>query len=112
MRGIERQKSQVHLGEVRGVEQDGHHAATNEAGNGDGHDPGEDQEADSRPVDGLVGTVAQTDTDGGTSDAHGRRDGQLELREEQDGDGGTHLHGRATAGGVVGDLVTHDYDIR
>jgi hypothetical protein len=30
------------------------------------------------------------------------------LGEDEDGKGGTHFHGGTTAGGVVGDLVTHD----
>lgn len=94
---------------MRGVQQDAHQAATNETGDGDGHDPGEDQETDSLPVDSLEGTVAETDTDSGASNAHGGGDGQLELREQKNGNGGTHLHGRTTAGRVVGDLVTHDY---
>lgn len=94
---------------VRGVEGKTHKAATDETSDGDGHDPGEDQEEDSLPVDGAQAAVAETDTNGGTSDAHGGRDGKLVLGEDEDGDGGTHLHGGATAGGVVGDLVTHNY---
>jgi hypothetical protein len=31
------------------------------------------------------------------------------LREDEDGDGGAHLHGGASARRVVCDLVTHDY---
>ncbi len=94
-------------GEVGGVEEDSHQAATDETGNGDGHEPGENHEEDRLPVDSLGASVAQTDTDGGTSNAHGRENGKGLLGEDEDGDGGTHLHGRTTAGGVVSDLVTH-----
>lgn len=94
---------------VRGVECQTHETATDQTSDGDGHDPGEDQQEDPLPVDGAEAAVAETDTNGGTSDAHGGGDGELVLGEDKDGDGGTHLHGGATAGGVVGDLVTHDY---
>jgi hypothetical protein len=79
--------------EVGSVEDDGHGDTTDGTGNGDGHDPGEDKESDSLPVDGLDGAVAETDTDGGTSNAHGCRDGKRVLREDQDSERGTHLHG-------------------
>lgn len=57
--------------EVRGVEEYAHEHTADGAGDGDGHDPGDDEEADSLPVDGLEGAVAETDADGGTRDAHG-----------------------------------------
>jgi hypothetical protein len=94
--------------EVRGVESETHETSTDETGDGDGHDPGEDEEEDSLPVDGLEAAVAETDTDSGTGDTHGGRDGELVLREDEDSDGSTHLHGGTTAGRVVGDLVTHN----
>lgn len=81
------------LTEVGSVEDDSHGQTTDGTGDGDGHDPGEDEETDSLPVDGLDGAVAETDTDGGTSDAHGGRDGERVLREDQDGESSTHLHG-------------------
>lgn len=93
---------------MRSVDHESHQATSNETGDGDGHDPGEEQETDSLPVDGLVGSVAETDTDGSTCNAHGCRDGELVLREDEDSDGGTHFHGGSTRWGVVGDLVTHD----
>jgi hypothetical protein len=70
--------------------------------------PGEEQETNTLPVDSLEGSVAETDTDGGTGDTHGGGHWQLVLREDEDGDGGTHFHGGTTRWGVVGDLVTHD----
>ena len=90
------------------VESEAHETSTDETGNGDRHDPGEEQEANSLPVDGAPCAVAETDTDGGTGDAHGRGDGQLVLREDEDGDGGAKFHGGTTGGGVVGQLVAHD----
>lgn len=93
---------------VRSVNSQGHEAAANETGNGDGHDPGEEEEADTLPVDGLEGAVAEADADGRARDAHGRRHGQRVLREDQDGDGGPQFHGRAAARRVVGELVAHD----
>jgi hypothetical protein len=78
---------------VRGVENDGHGDTADGSGDGDGHDPGEDKETDSLPVDGLDGAVAETDTDGGSGNAHGGGDGERVLREDQDGESGTHFHG-------------------
>lgn len=51
------------------------------------HDPGEEQEAHTLPVDGFESSVAETDTDCGTGDAHGCGDGKFVLREDEDGDG-------------------------
>lgn len=93
---------------MRSIEEETHGDTTNETCNGDGHDPGEEQKANSLPVDGLGGTVAETDTDSGTGDAHGCRDGELVLREDENGDGSTHLHGRTSRRRVIGDLVAHD----
>ncbi len=38
---------------------------------GDGHDPGDEEKRHPLEVDGLEGAVAETDTDGCASDAHG-----------------------------------------
>ena len=70
--------------------------------------PGEEKETDSLPVDSLQGAVAQTNTHCCTSDAHGRGNWELVLREDKNSTGSTHLHGGATRWRVVGDLVTHD----
>lgn len=94
--------------EVRSVKEKTHQDTTEGTGDGDGHDPGEDQEANTLEVDGLESAVAEADTDGGSGDAHGGGYRQRELGENEDGDGGAHLHGAATAGGVVGNLVAHD----
>lgn len=103
-------RRQIHLGgEVRGINEKTHQTSTNGASDGDGHDPGKQQEADTLEVDSLQGTVAETDADGGTGDTHGGGDGEGVLGEDEDGEGGAHLHGGTTAGRVVGDLVTHDY---
>lgn len=89
---------------MRRVEDQRHEDTANGSGDGDGHDPGEDEETDTLEVDGLEGAVAQADTDGGARDAHGGRDGEGVLREDEHGDGGAHLHGRATRRRVVSDL--------
>lgn len=91
-----------------GVKSKSHKATTNQTRDGDGDDPREEQETNTLPVDSLEGTVAKTDTNGGTSDAHGCGDGELVLGEDEGGDGGAHLHGRTTGWRVVGELVTHD----
>ena len=78
---------------MRSIKSQGHEASADETGNGNSHDPGEEQEAESLPVDGLEGTVAETNTNSCAGDAHGSRDGESILREDEDGDGGTHLHG-------------------
>jgi hypothetical protein len=75
------------------VEDDGHGNTTDGSSDGDGHDPREDEETDSLPVDGLDGAIAETDTDGGTGDAHGGGDGEGVLRKDEDGKRGTHFHG-------------------
>ncbi|KAI6771380.1 hypothetical protein HG531_009005 [Fusarium graminearum] len=87
--------------EVRGVESKSHKTSTDKTGDGDGHDPGEDEKENSLPVDSLDAAVAETDTNGGTSDTHGGGDGELVLREDEDSDGSTHLHGGTTTGRVV-----------
>lgn len=78
---------------MRRINDETHQTPTNGASNGNGHDPGEEQEANTLEVDCPQITIAQTDTDGGTSDTHGCGDGQGELGEDEDGDGGTHFHG-------------------
>lgn len=60
------------------------------------------------PVDGLERSVGQSDTDSGTGDTHGGRDGERVLRENEHGQSGTHLHGTSSRRRVVGNLVTHD----
>ena len=78
---------------MRSVEDQSHDDTCEGTGDWNSGDPRDDQESDSLPVDGLVGTVAKTNTDGGTSDAHGGGNWEGELGEDEDGDGGTHLHG-------------------
>ena len=60
------------------------------------------------PVDRSNVAVHKTDADGGTGDAHRGGDGKGVLREDENGDSGSHLHGTTSGGRVVGDLVTHD----
>ena len=93
---------------MRRVQRKTHKTTTNQTRDGDSHDPGEEQQAHTLPIDSLVCTVAQSDADCGASDAHGGRDRQLVLGENEDGNRGTHLHGRPTRRRVVGELVTHD----
>ena len=93
---------------MRSVEDDAHGETTDSTGDRNSHDPGEDEETNSLPVDGLDGSIAETDANSGTSDAHGGRDGERVLRKDQDGKSSAHLHGATSTGGVVGDLVTHD----
>jgi hypothetical protein len=79
----------------RSIEDQAHEYSSESAGDGDGSDPCEEEEADSLEVDCLQGAVAEADTDGSANDAHRGRDGKRELREDEDGNGGAHLH-RAT----------------
>lgn len=85
------------LREVRSIKEQSHEATRKSTSNRDSHDPGEYQKTNTLPIDSLGGAIAEADTDGGTGDTHGRRDGKGELREEEDSDGGTHFHGRTTA---------------
>jgi len=94
---------------VRSIEEKTHSDTTDETGNGDGHDPREEQETNSLPVHGFKGTVAKTNTDSGAGDAHGSRDGKFVLRKDEDGNCGAHLHGRTTRRRVVGDFIAHNY---
>jgi hypothetical protein len=98
------------LCEVGSVEEQSHRYTTKSSSDGNGHDPSRHEQADTLPVDSLVGSIAEADADGGAGDAHGGRDGEGELREDEDGDGGAHFHAAAARGRVVGDLVTHDYE--
>lgn len=93
---------------MRSVEENSHENTSNRSSDWDGHDPGKDKETNSLPVDSLEASVAKSDTDGSSSNAHGSGNWELELRENEDGNGGSHLHGATSAGGVVGDLVAHD----
>jgi len=93
---------------MRSVDSQAHETATNQPGNRNRHDPRKEQQTNSLPVDGLEGTVAETNTHRGARDAHGRRHGQGVLRKDENGDGGAQLHGRATAGRVVREFVAHD----
>lgn len=77
---------------TRSVKRQGHENTTDEASDGDSHDPREEQQTHTLPVHSLEGTVAEADTNSRTSDAHGCGDWQLVLGEDEDGDGGTHLH--------------------
>lgn len=94
--------------EARGVENNGHGQTREEGCDGNRHDPRQEEQADSLPVDCLESSVHQTNTNGGTSDAHGGTDWQLVLREDQDGNGSAQLHRGASRRAVVSDLVTHD----
>ena len=94
---------------MRSVEDDAHQQSTQQTGDGNSHDPSEPQEPDSVEVDGFQRSVAETDTDRGTGNAHRGGYGQRVLREDEDGQGSAHLHRRSSTGRVIGDLVTHDY---
>lgn len=93
---------------MRSVENKTHEDTSKGTGNGDSSDPSNDQKTDSLEVDGLECTITESDTDGSTGDTHGGGNWEGELGEDEDGNGGTHLHGGSSARGVVGDLVAHD----
>ena len=81
---------------MRRIEDQTHETTTNGASDGNSHDPSKQQKTDTLEVDSLKRSVAQTDTDGGTSNAHRGGDGQGVLGEDQDGNGSAHLHGGST----------------
>lgn len=83
------------LAEVRCVEEETHKHTAESTCNRDRHDPCSDEQADTLPVDSLVSAVAETDTDGGTGDAHRGRNGEGELGKDEDGDRGAHFHAAA-----------------
>jgi hypothetical protein len=93
---------------VRRIKEKRHRDSAQSSSDGDSHDPSRHEEADTLPVDGLVSAIAETHANRSAGDAHGGRDGEGELREDEDGDGGAHLHAAAARGGVVGDFVAHD----
>jgi hypothetical protein len=95
--------------EVRSIEEKTHENTSEGSCDRNGCDPGEEQKTDTLEVDGFEGSVAETDSDSGTGDAHGGRDWERELGEDEDSDSGSHFHGATSAGGVVRDFVTHDY---
>ena len=78
--------------EVRSIKDQAHEYSSESAGHGDSGDPCEEEEANSLKVDSLQGAVAEANTDGSASDAHRGRDGKRVLREDEDGEGGAHLH--------------------
>lgn len=93
---------------VGSIEEQTHQTSTESASDRDSHDPRKQQKTNTLEVNSLEGSVAETDANGGTSDTHRGRDREGVLREYKDSDGSTHFHGGTTAGGVIGDLVTHD----
>jgi hypothetical protein len=97
-----------HLSKVGSIKEQTHQTSTDSTSDRNSHDPGKQQETNTLEVNGLERSVAETDTDSGTSDTHRGRDREGVLREHKDSDGSTHFHGGTTAGGVIGDLVTHD----
>jgi hypothetical protein len=94
---------------VRSIEKKTHENTAKGASDGDGGDPRKHEETNSLPVDSLEGTVAETDTYSGTSNAHGGGDWKRVLGEDENSDGSTHFHGGASAWRVIGELVTHDW---
>ena len=64
---------------ARSVDDDAHQAARNDTGDGEGDDPAEVNPGDHAPVDGAPCAGAETDADGGASDA--LRGGDRELCE-------------------------------
>lgn len=94
--------------ELGGVEENTHQNTAEGTGNWNGHDPRKQEKTNSLEVDSLQSSIAEANADGGASNAHGGRDGERELREDEDSDGSAHLHRATSAGRVVGDLVTHD----
>lgn len=67
---------------MRSVEQQAHKNTSKSTCDGDGGDPSREKEANSLPVDCFEGTVAKTDANGSTCDAHRCRDGKGILRED------------------------------
>jgi hypothetical protein len=90
---IQFRKMQPTLLEVWSIEEQAHKYSTESTGNGDSGNPRKDKEANSLEINGFNGAIAETDADGGASNAHGSGDGEGILREEKDCDGGTHFHG-------------------
>ena len=60
----------ISVAKVRGIEDQAHDATTNKTSDRDGHDPGENQESNTLPIDSPEGAVAQTDAHSGAGDAH------------------------------------------
>lgn len=95
--------------EMRSIKKQAHKHAAKRPCDGNGHDPGDDEQTDTLPVNGFPGAIAEANTDGGTGDAHRRGHGQRLLGKDEDGNGGAHLHGAAARGRMVGDFVAHDF---
>lgn len=93
---------------MRSIQDQSHETSGKGTSDGNGHNPRNQQETDTLPVDSLESAVAESNTDSSTGDTHGRRNGQGKLGEDQNSDGSAHFHGRATGRRVVGDFVTHD----
>jgi len=96
------------LRKVGSVEDDAHQAAGKRSNDWDSEDPTKEDPAKSAPVDRAQVTIAQRNTHGSTSNAHGSGYGETILRGKDNGDGSAKFHGETTRGGVEGDLVTED----
>ena len=99
----------TNLRKVRSIEHQPHQHTRKRTRDGNGSNPRQQQEAYSLEIDSLHGTVTKTYTNCSTGDAHGCRNRERVLREEKDGNGSAHLHRRASARRVVGDLIAHHY---
>jgi hypothetical protein len=96
----------VNLTKLGGVGNDTHEDSGNETSKRDGENPSKVTPGNHSPVDGLDGSVTQTDGDNGTDNALGGGDGQVETGGHDGGDGGAKLHGETSRGGLHGHLVT------
>ena len=92
--------------EVRSVENDAHKTTTGDRGDGDRKDPAQEDPAKCPPVDSLPAARDESDTGGGTHDAHGGGDWEGVLRGKQDSDGRSKLHGETSGWRHEGDSVT------
>lgn len=77
---------------MRCIQEQARKDTTNRPCNRNRHEPGEHEQAHSLPVHSPESAVAETDTDGGTGDAHGGGDGERVLAEDVHGDGSANFH--------------------
>lgn len=91
---------------VRSINEKSKKTSGGSTSDGDGEDPSEEDPSESAVVDGLGSGRDETDTGSGTGDAHGGGDGDTVLRGEEDGDGGSELHGETTGWGHESELVS------
>lgn len=93
---------------VGSVKNDSGEATSHGTNGGDGEDPSGNDPSQSFPVERFDISVAKSNSESSSGDAHGRGDGKSVLRSEENGNGGSELHAESSRGRVESESVSED----